>query len=93
MMIYVFVFVFFGVFLLKIGISDYIMEFMIIFFGLRFGGLVKVVVIFSGLMGIVSGLSVVNVLIMGIFIILLMKKVGYFLEIVGVVELVVLMGG
>ncbi len=68
MTIYVFAFVFFGgAFLLKIGVSDYITEFMISLFGARPGGPAKSAVVSSGLMGTVSGSSVANVLTTGTF--------------------------
>jgi len=93
MTIYVFAFVFFGAFLLKIGVSDYITEFMISLFGTRPGGPAKAAVISSGLMGTVSGSSVANVLTTGTFTIPLMKKAGYPPEIAGAVEPVASTGG
>jgi len=93
MTIYVFAFIFFGAFLLKIGISDYITEFMISLFGSRPGGPAKAAVIASGLMGTVSGSSVANVLTTGTFTISLMKKAGYPPEIAGAVEPVSSTGG
>jgi len=93
MTIYVFAFIFFGAFLLKIGISDYITEFMISLFGSRPGGPAKAAVIASGLMGTVSGSSVANVLTTGTFTIPLMKKAGYPPEVAGAVEPVSSTGG
>ena len=93
MTIYVFAFVFFGAFLLRIGVSDYITEFMISVFGTRPGGPAKSAVISSGLMGTVSGSSVANVLTTGTFTIPLMKKAGYPPEIAGAVEPVASTGG
>ena len=93
MTIYVFAFIFFGAFLLKIGISDYITEFMISLFGSRPGGPAKAAVIASGLMGTVSGSSVANVLTTGTFTIPLMKRAGYPPEIAGAVEPVASTGG
>ena len=93
MTIYVFAFVFFGAFLLKIGISDYITEFMISLFGSRPGGPAKAAVVSSGLMGTVSGSSVANVLTTGTFTIPLMKKAGYPPEVAGAVEPVASTGG
>jgi len=90
---YVFAFVFFGAFLLKIGVSDYITEFMISLFGARPGGPAKAAVVSSGLMGTVSGSSVANVLTTGTFTIPLMKKAGYPKEIAGAVEPVASTGG
>ncbi len=93
MTIYVFAFVFFGAFLLKIGISDYVTEFMISLFGSRSGGPAKAAVVSSGLMGTVSGSSVANVLTTGTFTIPLMKKAGYPPETAGAVEPVASTGG
>ena len=93
MTIYVFAFVFFGSFLLKIGVSDYITKFMITLFGPRQGGPAKAAVVSSGLMGTVSGSSVANVLTTGTFTIPLMKKAGYPPEIAGAVEPVASTGG
>ncbi len=93
MTIYVFAFIFFGAFLLRIGVSDYITEFMIALFGKRPGGPAKSAVISSALMGTVSGSSVANVLTTGTFTIPLMKKAGYPKEIAGAVEPVASTGG
>jgi len=90
---YVFAFLFFGGFLLRIGISDYITEFMIALFGSRSGGPAKAAVVSSGLMGTLSGSSVANVLTTGTFTIPLMKKAGYPPEVAGAVEPVASTGG
>ena len=93
MTIYVFAFIYFGAFLLKIGVSDYITKFMITLFGPRQGGPAKAAVVSSGLMGTVSGSSVANVLTTGTFTIPLMRKAGYPKEIAGAVEPVASTGG
>jgi TRAP transporter 4TM/12TM fusion protein len=93
MTIYVFAFIYFGAFLLKIGVSDYITKFMIALFGPRQGGPAKAAVVSSGMMGTVSGSSVANVLTTGTFTIPLMKKAGYPKEIAGAVEPVASTGG
>ncbi len=93
MTIYVFAFIFFGAFLLKIGVSDYVTQLMISMFGYRSGGPAKAAVISSGLMGTVSGSSVANVLTTGTFTIPLMKKAGYPPETAGAVEPVASTGG
>ncbi len=93
MVTYVFAFVFFGAFLLRIGVSDYITEFMIAVFGPRPGGPAKAAVVSSGLMGTVSGSSVANVLTTGTFTIPLMKKAGYAPEVAGAIEPVASTGG
>ncbi len=93
MVTYVFAFVFFGAFLLRIGVSDYITEFMISVFGPRPGGPAKAAVVSSGLMGTVSGSSVANVLTTGTFTIPLMKRTGYPPEVAGAIEPVASTGG
>jgi len=93
MVTYVFAFVFFGAFLLKIGVSDYMTEFMISVFGPHSGGPAKSAVVSSALMGTVSGSSVANVLTTGTFTIPLMKKAGYSPEMAGAVEPVASTGG
>jgi TRAP transporter 4TM/12TM fusion protein len=93
MVTYVFAFVFFGAFLLRIGVSDYITEFMISVFGPKAGGPAKAAVVSSGLMGMVSGSSVANVLTTGTFTIPLMKKAGYPSEVAGAIEPVASTGG
>ncbi|MBN1152725.1 MAG: TRAP transporter fused permease subunit [Dehalococcoidia bacterium] len=93
MVTYVFAFVFFGAFLLRIGVSDYVTEFMIAVFGPRAGGPAKAAVVSSGLMGTVSGSSVANVLTTGTFTIPLMKKAGYPPEVAGAIEPVASTGG
>ena len=93
MVTYVFAFVFFGAFLLRIGVSDYITQFMISVFGPRPGGPAKAAVVSSGLMGTVSGSSVANVLTTGTFTIPLMKKTGYPAEMAGAIEPVASTGG
>ncbi|MCS7233656.1 MAG: TRAP transporter fused permease subunit [Synergistetes bacterium] len=93
MTIYVFAFIFFGAFLLKIGVSDYMTQLMITIFGTKPGGPAKSAVVSSALMGTVSGSSVANVLTTGTFTIPLMKKAGYPPEIAGAVEPVASTGG
>lgn len=93
MTIYVFAFIFFGAFLLKIGVSDYMTQLMISVFGTKPGGPAKSAVVSSALMGTVSGSSVANVLTTGTFTIPLMKKAGYPPEVAGAVEPVASTGG
>ena len=93
MVTYVFAFIFFGSFLLKIGISDYISEFMMVLFGGTAGGPAKAGVISSAFMGTISGSSVANTLTTGTFTIPLMKKSGYKSKIAGAVEPVASTGG
>ena len=46
-----------------------------------------------GLIGMISGLSIANVVIIGIFIIPMMKRIGFLVEKVDVVEVVFLVNG
>ncbi|MET1159636.1 MAG: TRAP transporter fused permease subunit [Thermoprotei archaeon] len=93
MVTYVFAFLFFGSFLERIGIGQYITDLMISIFGRRPGGPAKSAVISSALMGTVSGSSVANVLTTGTFTIPLMKKAGFPSEIAGAVEPAASTGG
>mgnify|MGYP000474579128 CR=1 FL=1 len=93
MVTYVFAFVFFGSFLLRIGVGRYITEFMISAFGSRSGGPAKSAVVASALMGTVSGSSVANVLTTGTFTIPLMRRSGYPPEIAGAIEPTASTGG
>lgn len=93
MTIFVFAFIFFGAFLLRIGVSDYATLLMIALFGSRSGGPAKAAVVSSALMGCVSGSSVANVLTTGTFTIPLMKRSGYPPEVAGAIEPVASTGG
>lgn len=91
--LFVFLFVFFGVMLEWVGVGVYFIKVVFLMFGYMCGGLVKVVVVVLGFFGLVFGFLIVNVVIMGIFIIFLMKCVGFFGIKVGVVEVVVFING
>lgn len=93
MVTYVFAFLFFGSFLERIGVGQYITDLMISVFGRRPGGPAKSAVISSALMGTVSGSSVANVLTTGTFTIPLMKKAGFPPEVAGAVEPAASTGG
>lgn len=62
-------------------------------FGCSLGGLVKVFVLGSGLMGLLFGSVVVNVMIIGVFMILMMRNVGFDWLVVGGIMVVVVLGG
>ena len=85
---YVAVFILFGAFLVKIGISDFFSDFTRAIAGSARGGPAKIAVISSGLFGMVSGVAVANVFATGSFTIPLMKKRGYRPEFAGAVEAV-----
>lgn len=69
------------------------MNFVFVVVGKVWGGFVKVVIFVFGLMGMINGIFVGNVVVIGLLMILFMKKVGYEKNIVGVIEVVVLIGG
>jgi len=90
---YVFAFLFFGTFLERIGIGEYITRLMLAFFGGRPGGPAKVAIVSSGFMGMLSGSSVANVFTTGVFTIPLMKKSGFPPEVAGAIEASASTGG
>lgn len=92
LVIYIYLFILFGVFFEQVGMICLFIDFVMGLFGYWVGGLVKVLVFFLVLMGIIIGFGVVNVVIIGQFIILLMKCFGYKLVFVGGVEVIVSMG-
>ena len=73
----VFLFVLFGAMLERAGAGSYFIEVAMSLLGRFRGGPAKAAVLGSGLMGMVSGSSIANVVTTGTFTIPLMKKVGY----------------
>ncbi|MEB3806492.1 MAG: TRAP transporter fused permease subunit, partial [Desulfurococcales archaeon] len=90
---YVFAFLFFGTFLERIGIGEYITNLMLGLFGSRPGGPAKVAIVSSGFMGMLSGSSVANVFTTGTFTIPLMKRSGFPPEVAGAIEASASTGG
>jgi len=90
---YVFAFLFFGTFLERIGIGEYITTLMLGLFGNKPGGPAKVAIVSSGFMGMLSGSSVANVFTTGTFTIPLMKRSGFPPEVAGAVEASASTGG
>lgn len=90
---YVAIFILFGSFLVRTGISDFFSDFTRAIAGSARGGPAKIAVISSGLFGMVSGVAVANVFATGSFTIPLMKKRGYRPEFAGAVEAVASTGG
>lgn len=86
-------FVLFGAFLGKTGISQYFIELANSVAGSSCGGPAKVAVISSALCGMVSGSSVGNTLTTGSVTIPMMKKTGYEPEFAGAVEAAASTGG
>lgn len=74
---YIFLFVLFGGLLEKAGAGSYFIKVAFAMLGHLRGGPAKAAVVSSGLMGMISGSSVANVVTCGTFTIPLMKRVGY----------------
>jgi TRAP transporter 4TM/12TM fusion protein len=83
---YIFLFVLFGSLLEKAGAGNYFIKVAFAFLGHMRGGPAKAAVVSSGLMGMISGSSVANVVTCGTFTIPLMKRVGYPAEKAGAIE-------
>jgi len=83
---YIFLFVLFGALLEKAGAGGYFIKVAYALLGHLRGGPAKAAVVSSGLMGMISGSSVANVVTCGTFTIPLMKRVGYASEKAGAIE-------
>lgn len=83
---YIFLFVLFGALLEKAGAGSYFIKVAFALLGHMRGGPAKAAVVSSGLMGMISGSSVANVVTCGTFTIPLMKRVGYTAEKAGAIE-------
>ncbi len=83
---YIFLFVLFGSLLEKAGAGNYFIKVAFAFLGHMRGGPAKAAVVSSGMMGMISGSSVANVVTCGTFTIPLMKRVGYPAEKAGAIE-------
>ncbi len=83
---YIFLFVLFGSLLEKAGAGNYFIKVAFALLGHMRGGPAKAAVVSSGLMGMISGSSVANVVTCGTFTIPLMKRVGYPPEKAGAIE-------
>ncbi len=90
---YIFLFILFGAFLEKAGMIKLFTDVAMGLFGSRVGGPAKVSVVSSGLMGMISGSGVANVVTTGQFTIPLMKRFGYSAAFAGGVEATASMGG
>ena len=82
---YIFLFVLFGSLLEKAGAGNYFIKVAFAFLGHMRGGPAKAAVVSSGMMGMISGSSVANVVTCGTFTIPLMKRVGYTAEKAGAI--------
>ena len=83
---YIFLFVLFGGLLEKAGAGNYFIKVAFALLGHLRGGPAKAAVVSSGLMGMISGSSVANVVTCGTFTIPLMKRVGYPAHKAGAIE-------
>ncbi len=83
---YIFLFVLFGSLLEKAGAGNYFIKVAFSLLGHMRGGPAKAAVVSSGLMGMISGSSVANVVTCGTFTIPLMKRVGYSAAKAGAIE-------
>jgi TRAP transporter 4TM/12TM fusion protein len=90
---FIFMFVLFGAFLKFSGFTQFINNAALAIAGWTAGGPAKVAVIGSGLMGMVSGSAVANVVTTGAVTIPLMKRTGYSSKFAGAVEAVASSGG
>jgi TRAP transporter 4TM/12TM fusion protein len=90
---YIFLFILFGSFLEHAGMIGLFNQIAMGFVGHARGGPAKVAVISSGLMGMISGSGIANVMTIGPFTIPLMKRFGYSPVFAGAVEATSSMGG
>jgi len=90
---FIVVFIIFGAFLERTGISDFFINISNAIVGRFSGGPAKVAVVSSALLGMVSGSSVANTVGSGSVTIPLMKKTGYKPEIAGAAEAAASTGG
>ena len=90
---FIMIFVIFGAFLSVSGAGDFFGDIANSGFGWMRGGPAKAATIGSGLMGMISGSAVANVMTVGNFTIPLMKRTGYSPAVAGAVESVASTGG
>ncbi len=90
---FIFLFLFFGVMLIKTGIGQFFNDLAFALTGRFTGGQAKTAVIASAMQGMVSGSSVANTVGSGAFTIPMMKKAGYRPEMAGAVEASASTGG
>jgi TRAP transporter 4TM/12TM fusion protein len=90
---YIFIFILFGTFLDKTGAGEFFNQVSLALMGRFRGGPAKTAVVASGMMGMLSGSAVANVVTTGAFTIPLMKKLGYKPHFAGAVEACASSGG
>jgi len=87
------IFIIFGAFMLKAGIGNFLFDLGSAMVGNSSGGIGKVAVISSALMGMISGSGTANVVTSGSFTIPMMKKAGYPPHFAGAIEASASTGG
>lgn len=90
---YVFLFVLFGAFLARTGVSEFFNDMSIAVAGRRVGGPAKVGVLASAVMGTINGSAASNVATTGNFTIPMMRQIGYRPSFAGAVESAASTGG
>lgn len=90
---YIILFILFGAFLAKSGMSALFNDLALAIAGQTRGGPAKVATLASGLMGSINGSAIANVVSTGAFTIPLMRKVGYTRTFAGAVESTASVGG
>jgi len=90
---YIILFILFGAFLAKSGMSALFNDLALAIAGQTRGGPAKVATLASGLMGSINGSAIANVVSTGAFTIPMMKKVGYTRTFAGAVESTASVGG
>jgi len=90
---FIFLFIVFGAFLQRFGVTEFFIDFAKALAGNRKGGSAKVAVMASGFMGTVSGSAVANVVSTGVITIPMMRREGYKAPFAGGVEAAASTGG
>ena len=90
---FVLMFILFGAFLEKSGISKFIVDLSLALTKRGKGGPAKAAVVSSAMMGSISGSAIANVLTTGVFTIPMMKKVGYKPHVAAAIETAASTGG
>ncbi len=90
---YIFLFIIFGAFLQRFGVTEFFIDFAKAIAGNKKGGSAKVAVVASSLMGTVSGSAVANVVSTGVITIPMMRREGYQAAFAGAVEASASTGG
>jgi TRAP transporter 4TM/12TM fusion protein len=90
---YIFLFIIFGAFLQRFGVTEFFIDFAKAIAGNRRGGSAKVAVVASAMMGTVSGSAVANVVSTGVITIPMMTREGYEAPFAGAVEASASTGG